>query len=98
MPLEIFLADPDSKYNEGIMLEEYNGILSLVYAQKSKEDDGKVYKRWCFPQDKDLQPREKAIPWKVRLGKREQAVKTLKYFLDQLVNTEDEGEGPPIPF
>ena len=88
--MEIFLEDPDSKWNEGIMLEEYNGVFSLVSANKSQNSEGTVYKKWGFPQNKDRAPTDKAIPWKVRMGSKRQAVKTLQYFLEQLTNGEPE--------
>jgi hypothetical protein len=90
MESEIFLADPDSEYNDGAMLEEYKGVFSLVSANEAK--DGTVYKKWGFPQ-KDKKPIAQAIPWKVRLGSKEQAVTTLKFFLDQLTNAEIEEPG-----
>ena len=65
---EIFFEDPSSDYKEGIMLEEYNGVLSLVAAQRSAKAEGTVYKKWGFPQDRDKKPISEAIPWKVRLG------------------------------
>jgi hypothetical protein len=97
METEIFLADPDSEYNDGAMLEEYKGVFSLVSANEAK--DGTVYKKWGFPQ-KDKKPISQAIPWKVRLGSKRQAVKTLQYFLDQLISAEPEEleKGDDIPF
>lgn len=96
MAFEIFLEDPESDWNEGIMLEEYNGVFSLVSANKSRNSEGTVYKKWGFPQNKDKQPINKAIPWKVRLGSKRQAVKTLQYFLEQLTNNGT--EAPDLPF
>ena len=92
MPFEIFLEDPESKYNEGIMLEEYNGVFSLVSAQKSQK--GPVYKKWAFPVGKDKQPIEKMFPMGIRMGSKIQAVKTLKYFLSKLSNDVDEDTSP----
>lgn len=101
MPYEIFFKDESSDYREGVMLEEYNGILSLVAAQSSQTGEGTVYKKWGFPQDKEKQPISKAIPWKVRLGPPRQAVKMLEYFLGQLKKepverTQSQDDG--IPF
>jgi len=98
MAFEIFLEDPESDYHEGIILEEYKGAFSLVSAQKSKE--GPVYKKWCFPVGKDKKPIEKMFPMGVRMGSKMQAVKTLKYFLEQLSTDENEPktEDGDIPF
>ena len=75
---EIFFEIPGSKYGEGIMLEEYNDRISLVLAQKGK-GNGTTYKKWCFPQTKDREPAEKAIPWKIQIGRdRQEAVETLR--------------------
>jgi hypothetical protein len=97
MESEIFLADPDSEYNDGAMLEEYKGVFSLVSANEAK--DGTVYKKWGYPQ-RDKKPISQSIPWKVRLGSKRQAVKTLQYFLDQLISAEPEEleKGDDIPF
>ncbi len=82
MPHEIFLQT-DKQYGNGIMLEEYNGVYSLVRAAKS-QNGGTVWKKWGFPQDKDRKPIEKGIPWKIELGDAIQAPKVLEYFLEQL--------------
>ena len=57
---------PGSEYGEVVIINEYNGVYSLCSGREGKE--GKVYKNWAFPQDKDKKPREKAIPVKVTLG------------------------------
>ncbi len=76
--LEMFFPYPNSKYSDGIMLEEYHDRLSLVAAQEGK-GDGTTYKRWCYPQGKDRGPLDKAVPWKIELGhNRETAIKMLK--------------------
>lgn len=88
-----FIKYENTEYGEGIMLEEYNGTLSLVAAQEGK--DGKVYMRWCYPQ-KDKKPIAKSIPWKIKLGNRDEALNIIGQLLD-ILNTEkvDDGE---IPF
>jgi len=93
MTHEIYKPYEDSQYNDGVVLEEYNGVYSLVSASQS--DEGPIYKRWCFPQVKDKQPAEKAIPMKVKLGGPREAVKMLEYFLSQLTNEPVEDD---IPF
>ena len=74
--LDLFIEIPFSEHNEGVVLNEYNGTFSLIQAQKGK--DGKHYMRWCFPQGKDRQPMEKAIPQKINLGDRNAATEVLK--------------------
>jgi hypothetical protein len=55
------------------------------------------HKRWAFPQTKDRQPGEKAIPMGVKLGNQRDAIEVLKYFLEQLnAQVEDSGDGPPF--
>jgi hypothetical protein len=71
-----------NKYNDVIQLDEYNEQISIVAARESK--DGKVYPQWVFPQDKDRQPRDKAIPLKVTLGDRETAARRLRHLADVL--------------
>jgi len=99
MAFEIFLEDPESDWHEGIMLEEYNGVFSLVSANRSMKSEGTVYKKWCFPV-RDKKPIEKMFPMGVRMGSKMQAVKTLKYFLEQLSTDENEpkAEDGDIPF
>ena len=75
---------PDDKYGSGIMLEEYNDRISLVLAQKS-QGEGTVYKKWCYPQGKDRGPIEKAIPWKIQIGRdRIEAVEMLRKIAIQI--------------
>ena len=95
--MEIFLKDPDSKWGEGVMLEDYNGTYRLLSAQNK---EGTVYKKWAFPVGKDKKPIEKMFPMGVRMGSKMQAVKTLKYFLEQLSTDENEpkAEDGDIPF
>ena len=78
--MEKFIALKDSKYNEGVQLEEYNGSFSLVTARKG--DDDKVYLKWGFPQSKDRKPIEKSIPWKVTIGNDiTEAIQMLELFI-----------------
>ena len=94
MPFEIFLEDEESDWNEGIMLQEYNGVFSMITAQRPRNSEGTVYKKWCFPVGKNKKPIEKMFPMGVRLGSRRQAVNALRYFLTQLSKV----EGQDIPF
>lgn len=103
MSYEIFWEYQDSDYNDGILLENYNGEFSLVSAAKSQKSEGTVWMKWGFPQNKKKEPIEKAIPWKVRLGNHYQAIKALEFFLGQLKNEVGQAEQIPegqedIPF
>ena len=74
----------NTEWNDGVLLEEYQGKWSLVMAQ---DKDGTVYKRWVYPQkrvDKENVPGDKAIPHKILLGNKDQAVQILSHFLDVL--------------
>lgn len=68
---------PDSKYGECIVINEYNGEISLVLGNVSGD---KVYKKWCFPEYKK-EPRTKSVPWKIPLGSGIQAERTLTALL-----------------
>ena len=90
---KVFYANEGSQYGEGIVLDEYKGVFSLVAARKKEEN---VYLEWCFPQARDgsRKPIEKSLPWKVSLGDREAAIKTLRAVLVQLGATDP---GDPAP-
>jgi hypothetical protein len=84
-----FIKYSDSQYGEGIQVEEYNGVVSLVNAREGQ--DGKVYAQWCYPQGrgKGAGPIEKALPWKIKLGTKEEAVGILNNLLGILGADED---------
>ena len=88
-----FYGYKGSQYGDGIMLNEYNGELSLV-AAKQKEDQ--VYMEWIFPQKKDgsKQPLDKSLPWKIKLGNKEEASEILRFFLGKLEGVGAEGTNP----
>lgn len=98
----------DDQYSQGIVLDEYNGKLSLCSANEG--NDGKIYLQWCFPQDKDKNPRPKSLPWKITLGNISQAVHILETYLgvlnkmidaipDRKVQSERPAvDNPDIPF
>ena len=79
-----------SKYNEGAVIQDYNGVFSILSA---KIKDDKTYQRWVFPQDKDRSPGPKAIPMQVKLGSREEAIEILEYFLGKLKGEPVKSEG-----
>ncbi len=77
----------DPKWKSGIQLDEYNDQYSLVAAYESR--DGKINQKWCYAQSKDKQtnekkPSEKAMPWRLTLGTREEAIKVLTGFIEML--------------
>ena len=78
---QMIVEVPHSDSGEVIMLEAYKGTWSLVLAKAS--NDGKVYKRWCYPEKRDgseLVAALKSIPWKIELGKsNEEALNTLRH-------------------
>ena len=74
-----FLADEDSAYGEGILVDEYNGDWSLVQARQGQ--DGKTYMQWCYPQKHgdERGPMDRSVPWKIKLGNsKEEAVMKLR--------------------
>jgi len=90
---DIFILQPGSKYNDGILLDYYEGEYSLVRARRGS--NGTVYKSWCYPQNKDRAPGAKAIPWKVPIGNKETALD----ILDQIAKAlrgEDIETPPPV--
>jgi len=88
-----FYANANSQYGEGIILDNYNGHISLVSARK-KEDQ--VYMEWGYPQARDgsRKPIEKSLPWKITLGDHEGAIKALKFFLNELTRNDGGGQAP----
>ena len=90
----------DEQWKNGVALEEYGGKFSLVRAYEG--NDGATYVKWGYGQ-KNKAPMEKAMPWKVELGDKEQAASILQRFLIELeapndpVNAPDT-DGEPIPF
>ncbi len=88
MDNEIFYEYQPNAYGDGILLDEYRNEFSLVAA---KRKDGKTYMEWVFPQKRDgsKEPIDKSLPWKIKLGPRDEAVKVLRFFLAKL-----EGEPP----
>ena len=83
MVRETFYEYRSNTYGDGILLDEYRNEFSLVAA---KRKDGEVLMEWVFPQKKDgsRAPLEKSLPWKIRLGPRQEAIKVLRFFLAQL--------------
>jgi len=89
-----FIADEDSAYGEGILVDEYHGAYSIVAARQSKE--GETYMQWCFPQKRDGSkgPIEKSVPWKINLGgSKTEAAHKLRELALRI-----EGGGEEVPF
>jgi hypothetical protein len=76
----------ENKYEEGLMLDEYQGVYSLVSAQQGK--DGKIYKKWGYYQTgrgEDRRASDKSVPWKIKLGDNlQEAQAMLAYLYHQL--------------
>ena len=89
----------DEQNNRGIALEEYNGKLSLTKGNIGR--DGNQYFEWGYPQ-RDRAPQEKAIPWKIILGDKQEAIEVLNRILSVLLDgkvQDDQGEiTDDIPF
>jgi hypothetical protein len=89
MDKKIFYEYESSQYGDGILLDEYREEFSLVAAKRKEKD---IFMEWVFPQKKDgsKEPIDKSLPWKIKLGSKQEAIKALKFFLRQL-----EGESSP---
>jgi len=84
MDNRIFYEYKNGKFGDGITLDYYNGEYSLVSAKRGQ--DNKIYMQWCYPQKRggDKGPLEKSLPWKIKLGDKEEAIKALDFFLKKL--------------
>jgi len=78
LPVERFIKT-NEKYGSGVAIDEYNGEVSVAAAIEGK--DGNIYLRWVFPQVKDRKPSEKAIPMRIGLGNKQQAIQRLEKLL-----------------
>ncbi len=80
---EVFYEYKSSQYGDGIVLNEYRNEFSLAVA---KRKDGKIFMDWVFPQKRDgnKEPIDKSLPWKIKLGPKDEAIKVLKFFLEKL--------------
>ena len=76
MTHEISIELPGNQYGEVIVIEEYQGVYGLVLSKKG-DKGGTVFKKWCFPEFKK-EPGKKAVPWKLPLGNRDDAVKVIR--------------------
>lgn len=79
---EMFILTND-KYGEGIAVDYYQNEVSLMRAKMNK-DTGDIWPEWVFPQrrqDGKNVPGEKALPWKLTLGVREDAIRKMETLL-----------------
>lgn len=93
---DIFYKYEGNKYGSGILLNEYNNEFSLVAANQK---DDQTFMEWVFPQKKDgsKTPIDKALPWKIKLGNKEESVKILKFFIDVLEDKANALKPPDYP-
>ena len=68
----------NEKYKSGIAVEVYKNEISLCQAYEDK--DGKLQVKWIYPQ-KDHEPSKKAMPHKIPLGLKQQAIQRLEQLL-----------------
>lgn len=92
---KFFIENPDSEYGNGILLDEKNGVYSLIAARKGK--DGQVYMDWGYPQTKDgsKKPQKTGIPWKLTFTGRAGTAAMLRY-LTSLLKDDKPQEGAPF--
>jgi len=69
----------NDQYGEGILLDIYKNEYGLCMANEGK--DGEIYLKWVFPQTKNRTPTEKAIPMRITLGVKQQAIQRLEQLL-----------------
>jgi len=80
MPIDLIrFIKTNDKYGTGIAVDEYKGEFAICAAIVGKDD--KLYLRWTHPQGKDRKPSEKAIPHKITLGNKQQAINRLEKLL-----------------
>jgi len=81
--------------NEVLILNEYNGTLSIISGYEGS--DGNNYFNMVFPRDnKTKEPRERAIPQKVKLGDLGQAYSIITQFQEHLKKYAG-GKADPAP-
>jgi hypothetical protein len=104
MSNEVFYEYESSPYGDGIFLNEYMDEFSLVVA---KRKEGKIFMEWVFPQKKDgsMEPLNKSLPWQIKLGPKDEAIRALKFFLEKLESDTSpsdavpkDGEGKDEPY
>ena len=92
---DIFVANENSKYGDGIVINLYDGKYSLIPARQKGDE---IYLEWCFPQDPDRKPKGTSVPWKVVIGEsEEQAAATLAKLYRMIVPGTKENAPRPEP-
>jgi len=71
---EVFIDLPGNQYDECIFLDKYGEQYGLILGRKGNK--GTNFKQWCFP-EYQKKPREKAVPWRIPLGRRDDAVEVI---------------------
>lgn len=87
----------ESHYNEVLLLEKYGDNYGIVLSQESKQG-GTNYKRWVYPQrrvDNKNEPADKAIPHRIPLGSKTQALTILQGMIASLRQEVAKGQGLP---
>jgi hypothetical protein len=69
----------DEKYGSGIGIDVYKNEINICTAHEGK--DGQIFPQWVFPQGKDRKPIETAIPHKISLGVKQQAIQRIEQLL-----------------
>ena len=80
----------NEQYRSGFVLEEYNGVYSLVNAYRKK--DGETEMKWAYIEKREKNEATdkwegkpgKKIPWKIELGTRDEAIANLWRVLAEL--------------
>ena len=80
----------NEQYRSGFVLEEYNGVYSLVNAYRKK--DGETEMKWAYIEKREKNEATdkwegkpgKKIPWKIELGTRDEAIANLRRVLAEL--------------
>jgi len=90
------------KYGRGIAVEEYKNEYGICSAVKPR-DDGRVFAEWVYPQgrqDGKNVPKDKAIPFRIQLGVKEQAIQILEKLIYMIEGRSDSKKVNPddIPF
>ena len=67
------------KYNTGICIDVYQGEYNLCAAYEGQDEE--IFLRWVFPQTKNRMASEKAIPHKITLGNKQQAIQRIEQLL-----------------
>jgi hypothetical protein len=80
----------NEQFKSGFILEEYNGVYSLVNAYRKR--DGETEMKWAYIEKREKNEATdkwegkpgKKIPWKIELGTRDEAIANLRRVLAEL--------------